>query len=130
METTFESGNADSRNTKQRMKSELAEGAHAAQAAASAELKNFVADIEDVIKRVANVSDADVARIRTKIQAALTSTKDGIFTSAASAKQQAQQVARYADDYVHESPWQAIGVGAAVAAVLGLTVGLLTMRRH
>jgi ElaB/YqjD/DUF883 family membrane-anchored ribosome-binding protein len=130
METTFESGNADPRNSKQRIKSELADGAHAAQAAASAELKNFVADIEDVIKRVANVSDADVARMRTKIQAALTTTKDGIFNSAANVKQQAQDAARYADDYVHESPWQAIGIGAAVAAVLGLTVGLLSTRRH
>jgi ElaB/YqjD/DUF883 family membrane-anchored ribosome-binding protein len=130
METIFESGNTDSRAGKHRAKNEVIDGARAVQSEASAELKNFVADIEDVMKRVANVSDADVARVRAKVQAALSSTKDGIFTSAANAKKQAQQAARYADEYVHESPWQAIGIGAALAAVLGLSIGLFSSRRH
>jgi ElaB/YqjD/DUF883 family membrane-anchored ribosome-binding protein len=121
METIYQGGNADVRNSKPRSKN-ADEG--------SAEFKNFVADIEDVVKRVANVTDNDVARVRAKIQSALTSTKDGLFSSVESAKHQAQQAAKYADDYVRESPWQALGVGAAVAAVLGLSIGLLISRRE
>lgn len=37
----------------------------------------------------------------------------------------AKQAVYKADDYVHEKPWQGIGVGAAV----GLVLGLLLARR-
>ena len=37
----------------------------------------------------------------------------------------AQKAVYRADDYVHEKPWQGIGVGAAV----GLVLGLLLARR-
>jgi ElaB/YqjD/DUF883 family membrane-anchored ribosome-binding protein len=130
METIYEGGNSDPRNSKQRVKGELSDAAQAAKDSASAEFKSFVADIEDVIKRVANVSDVEVARVRAKVQAALANTKSDIVSSAAGVKQQAERAARYTDEYVHESPWQAIGFGAAVAAVLGLSIGLLSSRRH
>jgi ElaB/YqjD/DUF883 family membrane-anchored ribosome-binding protein len=130
METIYESGNTDSRSSKQRAKDELSSAAQAIQSTASAELKNFVADIEDVMDRVANVSDVDVARVRAKVRAALSSTKSGIVSTAAGIKDQAERAVRYTDDYVHESPWQAVGVGAAIAAALGLSIGLLASRRH
>jgi ElaB/YqjD/DUF883 family membrane-anchored ribosome-binding protein len=130
METIYESGNTNSRNSKQRVRDDLSDAAHAIQSNASAELKSFVADIEHAMKRVADVSDVDVARARAKVQAALASTRSGIVSTAADIKEQAQRAVRYTDDYVHESPWQAIGFGAAVAAALGLTLGLLTSRRH
>jgi len=125
METTYEGGQAEFRNGGKRVKSEL----NAAAKETSVEFKNFVSDVEEVVKRVANVSDADVARVREKISSALSSTKSGLANSAESVKLQAQQAAKYADDYVRASPWQAVGIGAAVAAVLGLSIGILASRR-
>jgi len=125
METTYESGQADFRNSKQRVKSDVS----SMKDTASDEFKNFVSDVEDVVKKVANVSDADVARVREKVTAAISSTKSGLANSAANIKQQAQDAAKYADGYVRESPWQAVGVGAAIAAVLGLSIGYLAARR-
>jgi ElaB protein len=127
---TFENGNAEFRTSKQNIKGDLADNARALKATASDELKNFVADVEDVVKRVANVNDNDVARMRAKVQTAISSTKDGLATSIAGVKRQAQQAAKQADTYVHESPWQAIGVTAAIAAVLGLSIGLLAARKQ
>jgi len=40
-------------------------------------------------------------------------------------RQRAQDVASSADDYVRDSPWQAIGIAALVGAV----VGILATRR-
>ena len=31
--------------------------------------------------------------------------------------------ARATDDYVHENPWQAVGIGAGVGFLLGLVLG-------
>jgi len=129
METTYDSSQSSLSNNGRRAKSELSDSARKAADSASAEFKNFVSDVEDVVKKVAHVSDADVARARAKIQAAISSTKSGFASGAESVKVQAQQAAKYADDYVRESPWQAIGVGAAVAAVLGLSIGYLAARR-
>lgn len=131
METTFDT-NSDYRNSKQNLKNDvnaLKATASTAAATASDELKNFVADVEDVLKRVTNVSDADVARVRAKVQAALGSTKDGLLNSAANIKEQAQKASKYADEYVHESPWQAIGIGALLAAAIGASIGYLAARR-
>jgi ElaB/YqjD/DUF883 family membrane-anchored ribosome-binding protein len=125
METTYESGQSDFRNSKQRVKGDLA----AMKDTASDEFKNFVSDVEDVVKKVANVSDADVKRVSEKVRAAISSTKSGLASSADNIKQQAQQAAKYADNYVRESPWQAVGVGAAIAALLGLSIGYLAARR-
>ena len=41
------------------------------------------------------------------------------------ARLKAKQAARATDAYVHDNPWQAIGVGAA----LGLAIGVLIARR-
>jgi ElaB/YqjD/DUF883 family membrane-anchored ribosome-binding protein len=126
METTYDTNSNYS--GKARAKNDLAD-TQASKAASSDEFKNFVADVEDVVKRVANVTDADVARVRAKVQAALQSAKGGLADTAANLKQQARRAAKETDDYVHESPWTAIGIGAAVAAVLGVSVGYLVARR-
>jgi ElaB/YqjD/DUF883 family membrane-anchored ribosome-binding protein len=125
METTYEGGQTEFRNGGKRAKSEL----NAAAKETSAEFKNFVTDVEDVVKKVAHVSDADIARVREKITSAISTTRSGLAQSAETVKLQAQQAAQYADEYVHKSPWQAIGIGAAVAAVLGLSIGILASRR-
>ena len=129
METTYDTAQSELRNGKNRIKSDLSDGARNIKDTASDEFKNFVTDVEDVMKRVANVTDADVARVRAKIQDAISSTKSTFSQSAARMKEQAQHAADYADEYVHESPWQAIGIGAALAAVLGLSIGYMASRR-
>jgi ElaB/YqjD/DUF883 family membrane-anchored ribosome-binding protein len=66
-----------------------------------------------------------VARIRTKVLRAVGSAKESLADSTESLKRQAQRAASTADDYVHDSPWQAIGIAALVGAV----VGILATRR-
>jgi ElaB/YqjD/DUF883 family membrane-anchored ribosome-binding protein len=127
METTFE--NTDGMRNGKRARSELGDTARAAKTAATDELKSFVSDVEDVVKRVADVSDEDVARVRAKIQSVINAARDGVTTSSEAIKRQAQYAARQTDEYVHESPWQAVGISAALGAVIGLSIGFLASRR-
>lgn len=131
MDTSFENGRTAEtlRNSGKRIKTDLQEGSSALKSAATDEFKNFVSDVEDVIKRVADVSDADVARVRRKIESTLNSAKSGVEYSAEQLKAQAREAAKHADEYVHDSPWQAIGLGAALAALIGVSVGYLAARR-
>ena len=60
------------------------------------------------------------------VQRAVDATKQSLADGADSIRRQAQNVASNADDYVRESPWQAIGIAALVGAV----VGILATRRN
>ena len=122
METTFDSN-------EKRLKTDIKDGVRNVKDTATEEFKNFVSDVEDVVKSVAHVSNADVARVRAKIQSAIASTKDGFEITSANLSKRARAAAADADTYVRESPWQAIGIGAAIAALVGISLGVLAARR-
>jgi ElaB/YqjD/DUF883 family membrane-anchored ribosome-binding protein len=122
---TFE-GTADAaRATGRRMKKDLGDGMDDIKAVASEEVKNLIADVEDLMARIADLKDADVAKVRNKVQRAVDAAKESLADSANTIREHAQGFAGSADDYVRESPWQAIGIAALVGAV----VGILATRR-
>jgi ElaB/YqjD/DUF883 family membrane-anchored ribosome-binding protein len=132
MESTYDGNTEQVRASGRRLKNDLSEGVSDLRAAASSEIKNLLADVEDLMARIADLKDADVVRVRSKVQRAVDATKqslaDGagaIRQQAQAIRQQAQNVASTADDYVRDSPWQAIGIAALVGAV----VGILATRR-
>jgi len=87
---------------------------------ASAEIQNLIADVEDLVARIADLKDADVVRVRSKVLRAVGNAKESLAESADNLRRQAQQAARTADDFVHDSPWQAVGIAALVGAVAGI----------
>jgi ElaB/YqjD/DUF883 family membrane-anchored ribosome-binding protein len=103
----------------------VSEGVKDVKAAASSEIKNLIADVEELMVRIADLKDADVVRVRSKVQRAVDATKQSLAEGADTIRQHAQDVASTADDYVRESPWQAVGIAALVGAV----VGILATRR-
>jgi ElaB/YqjD/DUF883 family membrane-anchored ribosome-binding protein len=100
-------------------------GAENVKNAASAEIQSLIADVEDLVARIADLKDADVVRVRSQVMRAVGNAKESLAESADNFRRQAQQAARTADDFVHDSPWQAVGVAALVGAV----VGILATRR-
>jgi len=125
METTYDGTTEQARASGRRLKNELNEGVNDVKAAASTEIKNLIADVEDLMARIADLKDADVVRVRGKVQRAVDATKQSLADGADALRQRAQDVASTADDYVRESPWQAVGIAALVGAV----VGILATRR-
>ena len=63
--------------------------------------------------------------LRSCAEKALDDVKKRVSQASDSYYYRAKQAVYRADDYVHEKPWQGIGVGAAV----GLVLGLLLARR-
>jgi ElaB/YqjD/DUF883 family membrane-anchored ribosome-binding protein len=107
------------------MESTIGAGMDDIKSAAAGEVKNLIADVEELMARIADLNDADVVRIRDKVQSAVDATKQSLADSANTLRKQAQQVASTADDYVRDRPWQAVGIAALVGAV----VGILATRR-
>jgi ElaB/YqjD/DUF883 family membrane-anchored ribosome-binding protein len=120
MEANFDNTADQARATGRRLKNDLSDGIGDIKSAASGEIKNLIADVEDLMARIADLKDADVVRVRNKVQRAVDATKQSLSDSAETLRRQAQNVASTADDYVRESPWQAIGIAALVGAVAGI----------
>jgi ElaB/YqjD/DUF883 family membrane-anchored ribosome-binding protein len=125
MEANFDNTADQVRATGRRVKDDLSDGMQDIKTAASGEIKNLISDVEDLMARIADLKDADVVRVRGKVQRAVDATKQSLSDSADTIRRRAQDVASTADDYVRESPWQAIGIAALVGAV----VGILATRR-
>ena len=125
MESTFDGNTEQVHASGRRLKNDFSDGVGNIKAAASSEIKNLLADVEDLMARIADLKDADVVRVRGKVQRAVEATKQSLADGADAIRQRAQNVASTADDYVRDSPWQAIGIAALVGAV----VGILATRR-
>ena len=89
------------------------------------EVRNLIADVEDLIKRVAHVDDADLARAREKLQRTLATTKASLQNGTERVRIGTKQAVTTTDHYVHENPWSAVGIAAAAGAAIAV---LLSMR--
>lgn len=89
----------------------------------SAEMRNLIADVEDLLKGVANVGDADVARLRARVTDTLSSAKASLREGTATLRLHANDAATTADTYVRERPWAAIGIATALGVAVGLWAG-------
>ncbi len=84
-----------------------------------------LAEAEEMLKR-ASAETGDKARdLRSQVETKLLRAKLRLQELEGEAVDRAKAAARVTDDYVHDNPWQAIGVAAAV----GLAVGLMLNRR-
>ena len=91
-------------------------------AAATDEIKSLIADVEDLVTRVAHLKESDVVRVRAKVMKAVGAAKERLADGADTLKRQTQKAVSSADDYVRDNPWQAVGVAALVGAVVGILV--------
>jgi ElaB/YqjD/DUF883 family membrane-anchored ribosome-binding protein len=96
---------------------------------ASDEIRAFLADVEDLVKKVANVSDADVARLRGRVAGAISDVRQAIGDTTDTLRDRARMAVSVTDDYVHDRPWTAIGLAAAVGVIVGVGVSAAASRR-
>jgi ElaB/YqjD/DUF883 family membrane-anchored ribosome-binding protein len=93
--------------------------------AGSREVRNLIADVEDIIKRVAHIDDVDLARARAKVEHTLEAAKASLQEGSKRVKATAGHAVTGTDEFVHSNPWSAIGIAAAAGAAIAV---LLTTR--
>ena len=93
--------------------------------AASDELSNLKADLDDLIARVPSLSDIDLEEAKEKLMNKVASARDAARGMAEDAREQFDHGVECSRDYVKERPLQTVGY----AAVAGFLLGLLLARR-
>ena len=119
--------NADLMDTVDNAMEPARDSARTAARTGSQEFRNLVADVEELIKRVAHVDDADLARAREKLQNTLSAAKTALHDGTERVKSTARHAADTTDQYVHTNPWSAVGIAAAAGAAIAV---LLSTRIH
>ena len=88
-----------------------------------ADMKVVIADAEEILKSTADVAGEKMASIRARVEARLKDAKIRLEDAEAALVDKTKACARATDDFVHDQPWKAVGVAAAVGLALGVLIG-------
>ena len=86
------------------------------------DLKNLVADAEELLKATASQAGDKIAVARQKIEQSLIEGKKALADAEKTLVMKSKEAADVADDYVRENPWSAVGIAAGVGLILGLLI--------
>ena len=86
------------------------------------DLKNLVADAEELLKATASQAGEKVAEARQKIEQSLIEGKKALADAEKTLVKKSKEAADLADDYVRDNPWSAVGIAAGAGLVLGLLI--------
>lgn len=127
--TTIDDISEKSRNGTYRFGKSGKEAMGKAKRTASAELSNLIHDVEDLLKKVADVGDVDLEQLRSRVEDKIEAAKETLAEGTWQVAKTAREVASATDDYVRKSPWQSVGIAVLTGAIIGYAVSALTARR-
>ncbi|AHV92747.1 DUF883 family protein [Bordetella holmesii] len=88
-------------------------------------VKSSLNDAETLLREAAASSGEKASELRERALSSLKRTREALYDAQDAMLERGRRAARATDDYVHDNPWQAIGI----AGVTGLLLGLLISRR-
>ncbi|MCL2829250.1 MAG: DUF883 family protein [Betaproteobacteria bacterium] len=87
------------------------------------DLKAVVADAEEILRATANQAGEKMGELRERIQDRLRDAKVRLADAEVKILDSTKAAARCTDDFVHEHPWKAVGIAAALGLALGVLIG-------
>ena len=99
------------------------EGLNAAKDKLTHDFQAVVDGAEELLPVTSTNTEAGYSAARKKLEHSLRVARDELEQIQDAARLKAKQAARATDDYVHDNPWQAIGVGAAIGLAIGVLIG-------
>ncbi|MCP5267448.1 MAG: DUF883 domain-containing protein [Zoogloeaceae bacterium] len=88
-----------------------------------ADMKIVIADAEEILRATANQAGEKVGELRERIQVRLRDAKIRLQDAEVALLDSTKAAARATDDFVHEHPWKAVGIAAAIGLTLGVLIG-------
>ena len=84
------------------------------------DLRVVLADAQEMLRSAAATTGEKAQQLRERAAVNLRLASEKLVDLQAAAVDRSKAAARYTDDYVHENPWKAIGIAAAIGFLLGL----------
>lgn len=89
------------------------------------DIKSVISEAEDMLSATADQAGEKMVNLRERIKTRLVDAKARLVEAEKALLAKSAEAARATDEFVHESPWAAVGIAAGV----GLLVGMLISRR-
>ena len=105
------------------MMPEVAELSTASKQKLVSDMKVVVADAEEILRATAGVAGEKMGDLRERFGERLRDARIRLADAEAALVDRTKAAARATDDYVHENPWRAVGLAAAVGLLLGVIIG-------
>ena len=87
------------------------------------DLKVVFSDTEELLRATAGAAVDKVGELRERLGVRLRDAKERVLDLEAAVVDKTKAAARATDDFVHEEPWKAVGVAAALGLALGVLIG-------
>ena len=91
----------------------------------SSQIGKFFDDVEELLRRVSTMEDADILRLRNRVESSIEHVKEATSDGVHRAVDNTRKAALATDEYVRSNPWKIIGATAAV----GILIGALLRRK-
>jgi ElaB/YqjD/DUF883 family membrane-anchored ribosome-binding protein len=86
------------------------------------ELRLIVADAEELLQVTANQTGEVAATARARIEKSLHVVKERLVETESAVIERTRQATKVTDQFVHENPWQSIGICACAGVVIGMLI--------
>jgi ElaB/YqjD/DUF883 family membrane-anchored ribosome-binding protein len=86
------------------------------------DFRAVVADSEELLRATAGIAGEKVSAARERIQENLAVAKARLSAAEEAVMAKTKQAAKATDEYVHENPWKAVGIGVGVGLIVGMLI--------
>ena len=86
------------------------------------DVKTLMSDADEIVKAMASATGEKATELGDKLRVKLRSAKEKMGDVQEVVADKAKAAARATDDFVHDNPWQAVGIAAAIGFLLGLLI--------
>ena len=87
------------------------------------DLRVVISDTEELLRATAGAAGEKVGDLRERWGVRLRDAKERLIDLEVAVIDKTKAAARATDDFVHEEPWKAVGVAAALGLALGVLIG-------
>ncbi|MDR2838929.1 MAG: DUF883 family protein [Azonexus sp.] len=87
------------------------------------DLKVVIADTEELLRETAGVAGEKAGQLRERLIVRLRDAKNRLIDMEQAVVEKTKAAARATDDFVHDEPWKAVGIAAALGLALGVLIG-------
>jgi ElaB/YqjD/DUF883 family membrane-anchored ribosome-binding protein len=87
------------------------------------DLKVVIADTEELLRATSGVAGEKVGELRERLVVRLRDARERVIDMEHAVIDKTKAAARATDDFVHDEPWKAVGVAAALGLALGVLIG-------
>jgi ElaB/YqjD/DUF883 family membrane-anchored ribosome-binding protein len=86
------------------------------------DIQNVVSDAQELLRTVQTEGQSKLTEVKGQVQAKLDNAKQMLCQLGTQVQDGAKQAMDTTDEYVRANPWRAVGVSAAVGALIGFLI--------